>query len=80
MTETHTRSLVKGLSWRVIATLTTTLLVYIYTGNLALTAKVGVLDTLLKLAFYFGHERTWNNVKWGKGIIKPEPVPVMATA
>jgi uncharacterized membrane protein len=60
------RSVVKTIIWRVIATLTTTSLVYLFTGELALAAEVGALEVVLKLLFYYLHERGWEKVAWGK--------------
>lgn len=64
--ERKRRSLAKAVSWRVIATLTTMVLVFIATGEWALTLGVGALDVIFKLIFYFGHERMWNLITWGK--------------
>jgi len=63
--ETHTRSVTKGITWRIIASLTTMGLVYIFSGSLKLVIEVGILDVLLKLFFYYAHERAWGNIKWG---------------
>lgn len=65
MIATHTRSVAKGITWRIIASATTMSLVYLFTGNLELTAGVGALDVLLKLLFYYFHERAWGKVSWG---------------
>ena len=65
MAETRIRSITKGVTWRALATLTTALLVYIFTGNLALSFSVGFLDIVIKLAFYYGHERIWQKITWG---------------
>ena len=64
--EHHTRSVVKAISWRAIATLTTTGLVYVFTGEFALALEVGLLELTLKLLFYYLHERTWGAVRWGR--------------
>jgi uncharacterized membrane protein len=61
------RSLLKTVTWRVIATLTTAGLVYAFTGELKLAAEVGALEVALKLLFYYLHERGWERVTWGKG-------------
>lgn len=66
MYETHKRSFLKGISWRVIATTTTMTLVYFFTGNLTITFGVGIFDTIAKLLFYYAHERAWNKVRWGR--------------
>lgn len=66
MKETHIRSVAKTISWRIIATLTTTILVYVFTGNFLLTISVGSAEAVAKLIFYYFHERTWNHIAWGK--------------
>lgn len=69
--ETHRRSIAKALSWRVLATLITTALVFVLTGKGEFAATVGLADTLIKLAIYFAHERLWNRISYGRE--KPEP-------
>lgn len=63
------RSVVKGLTWRVIATCTTMSLVYIGTGDLTLMAHVGIADVVIKLFFYYGHERAWGRLAWGRAVM-----------
>ena len=65
MAETRIRSITKGVTWRALATLTTALLVYIFTGNLTLSFSVGFFDVVIKLALYYGHERIWKKITWG---------------
>ncbi len=64
--EKHERSVVKAITWRVIASLTTAILVYIFTGSFTLTLGVSVFEISLKMLFYYIHERAWNSVRWGK--------------
>ena len=66
MDEFRKRSFVKTISWRVIATSITMSLVFLLTGELTLATSVGALDVISKLIFYYGHERLWNLIKWGK--------------
>lgn len=63
--ERHIRSVVKGITWRAIASLTTMGLVYIFTGNLLLTVELGILEITAKILFYYLHERAWGKVAWG---------------
>jgi len=63
--ETHTRSVTKGITWRIIASLTTMVLVYIFTGDLTIVVGVGFLEITAKIIFYYLHERTWGKVEWG---------------
>ena len=62
----HRRSIVKAVSWRVIATLTTCTIVYILTGELTLSMEVGVFDVTSKMLFYYLHERGWEKLSWGQ--------------
>lgn len=65
MKESNVRSLVKGVTWRIIASTTTMVLVYVFTGDLAIVASVGVVDVTAKIFFYYVHERVWGVVPWG---------------
>jgi len=66
MKETHLRSFFKGITWRIIATVTTMTLVFIFTGDFVLTLGVGFFEVIAKLIFYYLHERVWNRIRWGK--------------
>lgn len=50
---TPEKDVVKALSWRLIGTLDTVLLVYLITGSWAISIRVGALELLLKTAFFF---------------------------
>ncbi len=64
--ETRRRSLAKALSWRLLAVLITTAVVYGLTGEFAAAMEIGLLDTLAKLGIYFAHERVWQRIPYGK--------------
>ena len=60
----HIRSILKGISWRFIATTDTILVVLLITcllGNCSIenAIKIGASEFLLKLAIYYFHERIW---------------------
>lgn len=57
--ESHFRTALKTLSWRVIATLTTVIITWIVTGSLDSAWKVGSLEFVTKMALYYLHERAW---------------------
>lgn len=67
--ELRKRAIAKALTWRVIAVTVTTSLAYAMTGHLEFAATLGVMDTGIKLIAYYGHERVWANVAFGR--IKP---------
>ena len=65
------RSVLKAISWRIIATLTTTLLVYLFTGRTDVAIAVGLLEAASKIVLYFFHERVWNRLDIGRRSIDP---------
>ncbi|SFV68440.1 Adenylylsulfate kinase [hydrothermal vent metagenome] len=69
--EKNIRSIAKGVSWRFIATTTTIVIVYIFFGRLDLAILAGIVETVLKVGLYWGHERIWHKVRWGKEKIEP---------
>ena len=69
--ETNTRSIVKGISWRIVATTTTIVIVYVFFGRLDLAIAAGLIETILKVALYWGHEKVWQKIHWGKKRIEP---------
>jgi adenylylsulfate kinase len=72
MKDSRTRSLVKGITWRFIATATGAGITYFLTGSHELAASFILLDVVLKLLFYYGHERAWGRVAWGRAVIKAD--------
>ncbi len=69
--ETNKRSIVKGISWRVVATTTTILIVYFFFDRLDLAIAAGMIETVLKIGLYWLHERTWFKIQWGRKKIDP---------
>ena len=69
--ETHARSIIKSISWRFWATLTTVVLVLIFVGEIEIALSIGFLEVFIKMFIYFFHERTWNKIKFGRHEIKP---------
>ena len=69
--ETNRRSIVKGISWRVVATTTTIAIVYFFFDRLDLAIAAGMIETVLKVGLYWLHERAWFKVRWGKKRIEP---------
>ncbi len=59
---TKARSLIKTISWRIVASFTTMIIVYIFTGKVLVAATVGLVEVIVKMALYYFHERVWNQV------------------
>jgi len=69
--ETNKRSVVKGVTWRVVATTTTMVIVYLFFGRLDLAIATGVIESVLKIGLFWLHERAWFKVRWGRTKIEP---------
>jgi len=69
--ESHYRSIVKAITWRTGGTVVTFAVAWIITGNISLSAGIGILDTVIKIGAYYVHERLWIRVKFGK-LKRPE--------
>jgi adenylylsulfate kinase len=66
--ETHSRSLAKALSWRIVASLATVILVFAFTRRLALSVTVGGVEFVAKIGLFWLHERAWDHVPFGRRI------------
>jgi len=66
--ESRLRSILKGLSWRVIATTTIIGIAFFKTGDVTLALEIGAIEFFIKLLLYYGHERIWQQVP--RGVIR----------
>jgi uncharacterized membrane protein len=66
MMESHFRSIVKAITWRAGGTVVTFAVAWILTGNISLSAGIGLLDTVIKIGAFYIHERLWNRLSFGK--------------
>ena len=57
--DTHLRSILKGLSWRIVASATTILIAYTITGDTTIAMQIGGIEAVLKILFFYLHERAW---------------------
>lgn len=68
--DSHKRSLAKGFSWRFLGTLDTTLISWVVTGNPLKAISIGGIEVFTKIILYYVHERIWQNIRWGRGIVR----------
>lgn len=64
--ETHTRSFLKAVSWRVLGTLDTFAISWFVTGKVAVAGSIAGLEMVTKIAWYYVHERVWSIVPFGR--------------
>ena len=59
--ESRTRSFLKAISWRLIASITTTLIAFYFGLPAKAIGLVFFADLVIKFVLYFVHERIWVN-------------------
>ena len=64
--ESHRRSVVKAITWRVLGFAITVGATWTVTGEASLAATVAVVDTLVKIGIFYFHERAWNRSRFGR--------------
>jgi len=62
--ESHRRSILKAVSWRVLGTFDTFILSWIITGQVHLAVAIGGVEVFTKMLLYYLHERAW--VRFGR--------------
>ena len=65
-TDLKKRTILKTLTWRVTASLTTFVIAWVLTGDLLIGATIGSIEAIAKIFLYYFHERIWNNISWAK--------------
>lgn len=75
MKESHLRSLIKAISWRVFGTIATMLIAYFFTHKLNLTLYIGLFEFSSKIGLFYLHERLWNATSLGLFSTHPKEQP-----
>jgi len=68
--ESHLRTILKTVTWRIIATITAVIVTYYYTHDWRLSLVAGGVMAIFKTIFYYIHERVWNLIHWERKTIK----------
>jgi sulfate adenylyltransferase large subunit len=64
--KTDAPSLTKAVSWQVIGSLVTFVVAFVVTGSAKVAGSVAIAEILTKILIYYGHERVWSWIPWGK--------------
>ena len=64
--DSRARSLAKGVTWRILATLTTIAIAWLITGDVSAALSIGFVEVFAKIAIYYVHERAWAHVGLGQ--------------
>ncbi|WP_298248252.1 DUF2061 domain-containing protein [uncultured Christiangramia sp.] len=65
-TERPLRSILKTISWRIVGTLDTVMIAWFLTRKIETALAIGSVELVTKMILYFGHERLWNLIPYGK--------------
>jgi len=60
------RSILKTISWRIVGTIDTIIISWVLTGEIETALAIGSVELVMKMLLYFGHERIWNLISYGK--------------
>ncbi|WP_424493302.1 DUF2061 domain-containing protein [Salinimicrobium sp. GXAS 041] len=66
VSENPLRSILKTISWRIVGTLDTIGISWLLTGEVETALAIGSVELVTKMILYFGHERLWNKIKFGR--------------
>ena len=66
MIDTKKRSIIKTLTWRVIAVVLLAVTSFLTTGDLRTASLITLIYHSIQLGMFFIHERVWNMVSWGR--------------
>jgi adenylylsulfate kinase len=72
--ETHTRSVVKAVSWRILGTIATSIIVFLFTHRWAISLFVGAMEFVSKIGLFWLHERVWERLSFGRAESAPSVV------
>ena len=70
--ESRLRSLVKGFTWRILATLTTFVIAWEITNELGKATIIAAIEFFAKILIYYLHERAWLMIPLGRARIVSE--------
>jgi uncharacterized membrane protein len=66
--ESHRRSFAKGVTWRVLGSIDTFIWSFFMTGSVHVAGAIATGEVVSKVFLFYGHERVWDLVKWGRKV------------
>lgn len=61
--ESHRKSVMKAVSWRIVGTADTFIISFFITGSAKLGAGIAATEVVTKVVLYYFHERAWSRVR-----------------
>ncbi|MDE2446505.1 MAG: DUF2061 domain-containing protein [Alphaproteobacteria bacterium] len=59
------RSIAKAISWRILGSIDTAVLGYLFTGSFKIAGSIASTEILTKVVLYYFHERAWAHSRFG---------------
>ena len=63
MEDSKKKSILKTISWRIIAIITSMIVAYIFTKSFIVSIGLVLTANIISMIIYYFHERIWNNIK-----------------
>ena len=64
MSDSHLKSVVKGISWRLVGSLDTFILSFLIIGQASVAASIAFVELFTKVFLYWLHERLWLKINF----------------
>jgi uncharacterized membrane protein len=64
--DSRLRSIAKAVSWRLVGSLDTLVLSYLFTGSVLVAGSIASTETVTKTVLYYLHERGWSFIALGR--------------
>jgi len=71
--ESHSRSILKAVSWRALGSIDTLLLGLLFTHDIKAAGAIAGTEVFTKIGLYYLHERAWSSVRLGRAEGSPSP-------
>jgi uncharacterized membrane protein len=63
--EKHPRSIAKSISYRILSLSVDSMVAYLFTRDVALSAGIVIIVNAYSTILYYLHERVWAHIHWG---------------
>ena len=64
--DSHSRSILNAVSWRVTGSIDTFVLSLIFTGSVKVAGSIAGAEAITKMILYYLHERAWSAIRWNQ--------------
>ena len=64
--DAHLRSIMKAVSYRLLAAIATGSIVYVFTRRLDISLGIALVEVVAKIFCFYIHERLWSFIKFGQ--------------